>query len=178
MKSSALSVTENELDELVIRILRLMNEYINCKINIENRIRSGCLDLAKARYITGNRNISSLQLPGEDALGVEAQYRVSQSNKNGFMEYKSINPVELQETFIVENFKNVNLSSDKSTTRNTGNSSKDPIKWFGFLVPQSLRQAKVTFEKCLEVVIECANIQSELSHCLELYKNRKKDIEK
>jgi hypothetical protein len=38
----------------------------------------------------------------------------------------------------------------------------DPIKWFGCLVPQNLRQAQKGFHTALEVVVQSANILSEL----------------
>lgn len=164
-----------ELDNLAVRILSLMNEYINCKRNIENYIRSGCLDLAKARYIAGNRSISALQLPGEDSVSVRAKFRVVRSNScSDFSKYQNIlHEDDSEDETLAENLDQMNLNEEASSKRIL-RFSKDPLKWFGYLVPRNLRQSKVTFEKCLEIVIECANIHSELEHRLAEYRKLKK----
>merc|ERR1712181_111617 len=40
--------------------------------------------------------------------------------------------------------------------------SKDPLRWFGFMPPASLRKAQAHFVKALELTVEVANLQSEL----------------
>lgn len=164
-----------KLDELAVRILTLMNEYISCKRNIENYIRSGCLDLAKSRYIAGNRSISALQLPGEDSVGVKAKFRVTRSAScDDFSKYQHVeHDSNSDDETLTEALDDLNLGSDSSSKR-TLRFSKDPLQWFGFLVPRNLRQSKVTFEKCLEIVVECANIQSELEYRLTEYSKLKK----
>lgn len=39
----------------------------------------------------------------------------------------------------------------------------DPIKWFGFLVPNSLKQSQKCFQKAVELSVECANVQNEIN---------------
>lgn len=46
---------------------------------------------------------------------------------------------------------------------------EDPIKWFGILVPQSLRTARENFEKSIELAIESANIEQRLVKNCENY---------
>ena len=39
----------------------------------------------------------------------------------------------------------------------------DPLKWFGFLVPTTLRQSQACFTKAVEIsVLEVANVQNEI----------------
>merc|ERR1711971_481879 len=40
--------------------------------------------------------------------------------------------------------------------------NKDPLRWFGFMPPASLRRAQAHFVKALELTVEVANLQSEL----------------
>lgn len=164
-----------DLDDLAVRILTLMNEYINCKRNIENYIRSGCLDLAKSRYIAGNRNISALQLPGEDSVSVKAKFRVIRSAScDDFSKYEHIeHESNSDDEMLSETLDEMSLNND-ATNKRIPRFSKDPLKWFGYLVPRNLRQSKVTFEKCLEIVVECANIQSELEYKLAEYSRLRK----
>lgn len=164
------SVNEDELDALAVRILKLTSQYIICKANIENHIRSGCLDLAKARYIVGNRNISSLQLPSEDAEGVVAKFKVSSTIRDDRKQYKGL---QSDVDSFTQRLQNLSVGSDDSK-KQVKRFSNEPLKWFGFLVPQSLRQSKNTFENCLEIVIECANVQSELVYCMDKYRTCRK----
>ena len=46
------------------------------------------------------------------------------------------------------------------------NSSKDPIQWFGLLVPNALRQTQQSFVRALDLSLECTNIQSEIQSCI------------
>ena len=168
---------EEELDELALRILELMNQYIVCKVNIENYIKSGCIDLAKARYINGNRSISALQLPTEDATGIRAKFKVLPAEVEGkynFHKYQSVDNLCSDEHSLSSSFNSIDLNSTEEKSRKFPN---DPLKWFGFLVPQSLRQSKNTFEKCLEIVIENVNVQLELQYSIRRYKELRVSLE-
>ncbi|PNF27683.1 Coiled-coil domain-containing protein 115 [Cryptotermes secundus] len=170
-----------ELDYLMIHALDLMEEQIKCKLKLQETMKSGCLNLAKARYIMGHNNISSLQLPTEDSAEIAAQRTVASS-------------VETKKNFEYMVFKlhTINLAKMSSGEQEEGNSIRrraskdgseskgkedlnckkiednglviatDPIKWFGYLVPQNLRQAQKGFHAALELVVQSANIQSEL----------------
>ena len=52
--------------------------------------------------------------------------------------------------------------SSEQTDVNVKVVKKDPLKWFGFLVPNSLRQSQRHFSKAIEMSIEAANVQSEI----------------
>ncbi|KAL1459068.1 hypothetical protein WDU94_011077 [Cyamophila willieti] len=167
-------------DELFLERLELMNEYIVHKYQLETLVKSGCLHLAKARYVERRTNyISTLQLPTSDTTkDIKALYHVkiredSTSNKNDTDE------LEIDK----ENDTNKdNLSAPKGKTENVvrstctkSNSSNfelikdekeakenNPLKWFGVLVPQSLKSAQTDFEKCIELSIHIANLQLKL----------------
>ena len=42
----------------------------------------------------------------------------------------------------------------------------DPLKWFGILVPGTLRQSQGCFDKSIEMALEVANIQQEIQGVL------------
>jgi len=44
----------------------------------------------------------------------------------------------------------------------------DPIKWFGILVPKSLKTARDCYEKATELVVEAANVEQRLRKNCEL----------
>lgn len=147
----------SELDDLAIRMLELMNEYIEIKLMVEKAIRSGCLDLAKARYVMGNNSVSALQLPVEE-ISALATVTTSVDDHN-----KKKCTFQLQRT--------IPQSKTKQDTDNGPRSqSQDPLKWFGVLVPQNLRQGQAWFQKALDLVVQCANVKEELENCQHEYK--------
>lgn len=44
---------------------------------------------------------------------------------------------------------------------------QDPIKWFGVLVPQSLRIAQKRFQESLYLIVRAANIQAEIASVVD-----------
>ena len=46
----------------------------------------------------------------------------------------------------------------------------DPLKWFGLLTPPALRQSQASFKTATELVVETANIQSEIAGVLNRIK--------
>jgi hypothetical protein len=44
----------------------------------------------------------------------------------------------------------------------------DPVKWFGILVPQSLKTARDRYEKATELVVESVNVEQRLRKNYEL----------
>ena len=46
----------------------------------------------------------------------------------------------------------------------------DPIKWFGVLVPGSLKQSQVEFRKCIEVAVNVGNLQTKLENLRKNYR--------
>ena len=61
---------------------------------------------------------------------------------------------------------NVNIGEEKRDEKETPqkkSDSDDPLKWFGILVPSSLKQSQKCFQKAVERSVECANIQNEIN---------------
>ena len=52
----------------------------------------------------------------------------------------------------------LNRKGSKAATVMSTN-SHDPLKWFGLLVPQTLRQSADRFGSAIRIGVECANIQ-------------------
>ena len=61
---------------------------------------------------------------------------------------------------------NVNIGEEKRDEKETPQKKSDsdnPLKWFGILVPSSLKQSQKCFQKAVERSVECANIQNEIN---------------
>lgn len=143
------SSTADELDELCVRVLELMNENIKCKLDLERALKSGCMDLAKTRYILGNTNsVSATKIPTED---ISASSTIVSTNEG----------------------EKVSFELKKEVTK------LDPLKWFGILVPSNLRQSQAWFSKTLDLSVQSANIGNDLSAVMDQYKTllQKKELQ-
>ncbi|XP_076656531.1 vacuolar ATPase assembly protein VMA22 [Halictus rubicundus] len=139
------------IDENLLRNLELMEEKINVNMQMENMLRNGHIELAKAKYIRGKESISVLQIPDD--------------------EEKVVTLFELETKLTEETGKiipNFDLSLKKLDK--DGDEIPDPIKWFGVLVPQSLRIAQKRFQESLFLAVRSANIQAEIGSVLEKLK--------
>lgn len=91
------------------------------------------------RFAQGQNSVSVLQLPSEEEpRSFCALKTVSRSGKD-------------KPDFQLETHE-VDLESDHV----------DPIKWFGILVPQTLKTARERYEKSTELVVEIANVEQKL----------------
>uniref|UniRef100_A0A023F6X4 Vacuolar ATPase assembly protein VMA22 n=1 Tax=Triatoma infestans TaxID=30076 RepID=A0A023F6X4_TRIIF len=167
-----------ELDSLSLRMLQLMKEYINVKLTIEGLIKNGSLHLAKSRYIMGNRNVSALQLPSEDSNDVIASTTVickemAEKGEAFILELSRLN-IHDNENDDSDTLRQRNKKKEgdekKDDTKGKKASLTDPLKWFGVLVPQDMKQAQSNFNSAIEYVIECANLQLEMLSIEEKYK--------
>lgn len=127
------------LDKVTLKQLHLMEEKMRCELNIETSINSGSLHLAKSRYIMGQSSVSSAKLPVEGSAEFAASTVCESSEEDGVKQLK-----------VKEN--------NIETTNN-------PLRWFGILVPQNLHRAQHIFQNAINFVVECVNVQ------LQLYEN-------
>ncbi|KAI5702270.1 hypothetical protein M8J76_003544 [Diaphorina citri] len=160
---------KDKKDELFIERLELMNSYITQKYQLETLIKSGCLHLAKTRYVDRRPNyISTLQLPTSDSdKETKALYNVKLVEDD---------TVEDSEKENVANKENVNNSNKKETKKSSENKhegshfelikqedvKENPLRWFGVLVSQSLRSAQTDFQRCISLSVQIANVQLKL----------------
>lgn len=129
----------NNLDELSLKQVDLVDEQLVLLSKMNNLLTNGFIDMAKSRYISGERTVSITQIPGEDSE--------------------------------IEAVTTVNRGYDNKMTVSRNPDSYDPIKWFGVLVPASLRQSQQAFQKALEMAVEIINTRREWQESIEEFKN-------
>lgn len=147
-------VLSEEIDELMLRKLELMEEKIHDNIQMETLLKDGHIELAKAKYIRGKQNISILQIPNnEDTVtslfDLETK-TMSEDNDNE------------------DNVPCFDISFKKLS--DDANGPADPIKWFGVLVPQNLRNSQKRFQESIYLAAKIANVQAELISVLSKLK--------
>ncbi|CAG9112718.1 unnamed protein product [Plutella xylostella] len=129
------------LDKLVLKQLHLMEDKMRAEVNIEANLNNGTIHLAKSRYIMGQSSVSATRLPLDTSPEFSASTLCASTEEDGVTQLKVV----------------------ESDAENTVN----PLRWFGVLVPQNLHKAQSIFQNTINYVIECANIQLQLTSNLE-----------
>lgn len=125
----------DNLDELTLKQVDYLDETLTLMSKLENHLTNGFIDLAKSRYISGERTVSTMQIPGEES-DIEPTTTIIRNEENKLM-----------------------ISRNKE--------ANDPLKWFGVLVPTSLRQSQSAFKQVLETAVEILNARNEWLNALE-----------
>ena len=129
----------DEIDQELRSFLNAVDEYQACTSELAAACKSGCFDIARARKAMScqGTTVTQLQYPALFAarIGVYVD-----TDSDFVMKLKEIEqkPVET----------NQDLSDSDAPPR-----SVDPLKWFGILVPEHLRNSQRTFSRGLEVFI-------------------------
>uniref|UniRef100_A0A2R5LFD0 Vacuolar ATPase assembly protein VMA22 n=1 Tax=Ornithodoros turicata TaxID=34597 RepID=A0A2R5LFD0_9ACAR len=165
-------------DDVVITALERMETILSLREGLNELFESGLLDLARARYANGNRSVSALQLH----LG-----EISARRTVATVPQKSPSTGGMYNHFEIVTATQGNGDSEEPVRKRHGDSKddevkvephrdQDPLKWFGVLVPSSLRTSQRRFVSALEVIADIATEQSRLQDSLEWYKKHKRSV--
>ncbi len=157
-----------QLDELAMQLLSLCQSLVDAKLVLETCMKEGFINLAHSRYSMpgGPSTISKLQLPNEDWEPFEANSKVSLSQcvrQEIDVKFNYLS-LETLPSSRVENLSSnlVSRSKKQERERNPTEKAKQPLRWFGVLVPNSMRQSQKNFTKAIEFSVEAINIQNEI----------------
>ena len=187
MDLAKMQEVNDELDSLSYQLLVLSQDLIQVKLQLEEQSKLGFIGLAQSRKLMGGSNsVSHLQIPSEDSTDFIARFKTKKEEQkcysgNATFDYFSLQDgnidqlVEELDSDLVLNQrkKQVDTEETEANSCNTKKNlpeAKDPIKWFGVLVPNSLRQTQGAFVKALELSVDCANIQNQIKSTIERQK--------
>ncbi|XP_015120308.1 coiled-coil domain-containing protein 115 [Diachasma alloeum] len=148
MKEDITEVCE-KLDNLLLQTLDLMEEKVVTTIQLENHLRDGHLELAKARYIQGKETVGMLRVPQDTAITSLFNLETSYPEHSDDETEPSTSPIPRF---------SINLK-DREEIKEI----QDPLKWFGVLVPQSLKTAQKRFQESLYLSARISDIGAELN---------------
>ncbi|CAN7986398.1 unnamed protein product [Ixodes hexagonus] len=162
--------------------------------SLNELLETGLIELARARYATGNRGaVSALQLHmGDMKASRTVQSQLDERDQQPYFKLlvnadddDDDDHVEEDETDTARRRRggdNDQAASDEEECSAKGSdeesnakastgplSSGDPLRWFGVLVPASLRRSQKCFAQALEVLTDVANQQVKLSSSLDRY---------
>jgi len=162
-----------ELDRLVEDFMEQMMTISSLRQQLDNEMSDGFLNLAQSRKAMGQKSVSSLQF---DDRAMTATTLVSlEANDCDIIKLPEVVevPVTDESSDSEPNWSNsqvegirkriatIGAESTKDNTSKrpvTKRVSRDPLRMFGILVPQSLRSSKASFQRCADVsakLVEC-----------------------
>ncbi|XP_061076607.1 coiled-coil domain-containing protein 115 [Conger conger] len=174
------------IDECLLRFMDQLELLEEKRERLNSLIEQGWFSISKARYSMGNKQVSTLQYGNEIEPQVQINVRLlengeaefdaqrveclrSQHLEKDLGRVEDIGPkdegVRRRGVTKEENPKDQPAAPRACVSRETSppnqgmSQHQDPLKWFGILVPQSLKQAQASFKKVVELSAEVATLQ-------------------
>lgn len=176
------------LDEKLLRFMDQLELLEEKRAALNSLIEQGWFSISKARYSMGNKHVSALQYASEIEPLVCVHARTLDSGEVDFCservkqkcsneaekDAKSIEDIGPQEEGVRRRIKPKKDTTEKEASEEASsekapevtpvrkieqNPQQDPLKWFGILVPQSLKQAQSSFRQVIELSAEIATLQ-------------------
>ncbi|XP_074500377.1 coiled-coil domain-containing protein 115 isoform X2 [Sebastes fasciatus] len=192
------------LDEKLLRLMDQLELLEEKRAALNSLIEQGWFSMSKARYSMGNKHVSPLQYASEiePLVCVHARKldngemdfcteRVKQKcNIDAGKDARSVEDIGPQEEGVRRRIKpnkdNAEKEASEEATREKApevtparkseqNPQQDPLKWFGILVPQSLKQAQSSFKQGIELSAEIATLQTAVLNTRQELKHSMKD---
>ncbi|ROL53274.1 Coiled-coil domain-containing protein 115 [Anabarilius grahami] len=170
----------NRLDEQLLLFMDQLEALEEKRHKLNSLIEEGWFSIAKARYSMGNKQVSVLQYASEMEplvhveasllAGGTAEFKCERrENKTEEPKNNTIEDIGAKETgWRRINTKQKGVKEEEQDTdpqvKTKAESStpehRDPLKWFGILVPQNLKQAQSAFKEVITLSAEIASLQS------------------
>ena len=192
----------DKLDALVIEFFEKLEQLQFKRANINELMRDGNLSLSKSRYSMGNKCVGEIQfshkmahalydiavLEGENDSVFELQKYLpgtvieyndpSDNTKDGLtVRRRKVGPQETEN--FSSGFEDLCISQpnelrkENETKLDKHKKVEDPIKWFGVLVPSSLRNAQKCYQEVVVLCCDVANLENELRKTMQEFRNLK-----
>ncbi|KAK3577678.1 hypothetical protein CHS0354_034155 [Potamilus streckersoni] len=190
----------DKLDDVVLEFFNTLSTLYEVQDKLEETMKSGFLNLSRSRYNMGIKSVSCLQW---DENNMVAATKVCVDLSSSFtpfslQENKSTEahvPPETETTTLryrkvasksfhdddkekIEDL--IPMMKIESSSKETmkGLKSKDPLHWFGVLVPQTLRQSQRQFQDAVELTVTIANLRTKLLSLRKDYVGLKREKRK
>ncbi|KAL4622603.1 coiled-coil domain-containing protein 115 [Arapaima gigas] len=175
------------LEGCLLRFMDQLELLEEKRQQLNSLIEQGWFSISKARYAMGNKQVSALQYSSEIVPQVSVHVRTLPNGETGFeteqmgqqpsgdakdaaRRVEEVGPVDegvrRRKAATAKNSEDHSDSSTKPVAEEELSISKvppgqqDPLKWFGILVPQSLKQAQSAFRQVIELSAEIASLQT------------------
>ncbi|XP_053704533.1 coiled-coil domain-containing protein 115 [Synchiropus splendidus] len=180
------------VDQKLLLFMEQLESLEETRAALNALTEEGWFSMSKARYSMGNKRVSALQFASEMEPQVRVQLRTSEDgstefvtdrplSKAGAAEVEDVGPKEgvrrrgkptQQSSGPAEPGDEGHLKDTKLLHRKRDLSpGRDPLKWFGILVPPTLKQAQSSFKQVIELSAQMATLQASLLKTREELQN-------
>ncbi|KAL3860997.1 hypothetical protein ACJMK2_007090 [Sinanodonta woodiana] len=176
-----------KLDDVALEFFNTLSTLYEVQDKLEETMKDGFLNLSRSRYSMGIKSVSCLQWNENNMVATTKVCVDSDSSCTPFLlqENKTadgnalyVSPDTESTTLRYRKAASKSLpdddsdkiedliplkkmeSSSKEMTKSL--KSKDPLHWFGVLVPQTLRQSQRQFQDAVELTVTIANLRTKL----------------
>ncbi|XP_037540065.1 coiled-coil domain-containing protein 115 [Nematolebias whitei] len=187
------------LDDKLLHFMDQLELLEKKRTTLNSLIEQGWFSMTKARFSMGNKQVSALQYANEMEPLVRVHVRTLDSGEVLFCTEQStqkckdsntnVENVGPQEEGVRLRKKTSSITEKKASGKVNGegaldenlvrkgdhNPQQDPLKWFGILVPQPLKQAQSSFKQVMELSAEVAALQIAVLNTREELKNSLKN---
>ncbi|OWJ99931.1 CCDC115 [Cervus elaphus hippelaphus] len=139
-----------ELDFLLLQLLGDLEQLEAKRQALNARVEEGWLSLSKARYAMGAKSVGPLQY----ASHMEPQRGSGRTPE--VLDGESRHP---DSRGALRRRKGLPRTPEPDSSP----APQNPLKWFGILVPHSLRQAQASFREGLQLAADMASLQSRIN---------------
>ncbi|KAM7312284.1 coiled-coil domain-containing protein 115 [Ixodes scapularis] len=181
---------EEALDVALESSVDAIETTLQLREHLNELLEAGLIELARARFAMGNRGaVSALQLHlGDMKASRTVLSQVDERDRQPYFKLLVSADDEAapandktdtarrrhggdgDDQAFPDEVSDKGSDEEESTATAAGPSpSGDPLKWFGVLVPASLRRSQKCFAQALEVLTDVANEQVKLSSALDRY---------
>ncbi|KAJ2456307.1 hypothetical protein EV183_000234 [Coemansia sp. RSA 2336] len=143
-----------EKDKQLLQALDTFAEYQNRREVAHSKLRQGYFDLALAKRTAGYRWISP-DLYSGNAQAIKTVHIDPASGALSIQQGQAMH--EQNDSQQLRRRK-----QKKNAEKEQQDKSKDPLLWFGMLVPPALKDAQVQFNDALQVLVELAELKRQL----------------
>ncbi|CAH1774098.1 unnamed protein product [Owenia fusiformis] len=188
-----------ELDNITLKVFDVLSQLNETRQSLESTLKDGYFLMSKARYSMGNKSVSTVQYNEKEmvASALVDVYTESMFDTDAFKfeltgpndtttaeidkEKTAVRKRNIKSTVddVTRGIEELNVKKDESDLKSKESKSNDdntvdPIKWFGVLVPQALKQSQACFKKVLTSSCEISSLQNELMALKHAYKDKMK----
>lgn len=184
-----------DLDKTVIEYFKILDDILKTRHELETLMKDGYFFMSKARYSMGVKSISPLQYD-EDSM--QASVHVDVHTEKSKKTRDHITMSLSQEHSLPNGASNTSDNSENNLRKRRGKAEdkgdgvesitegvqdieikknetksklkKDPIKWFGILVPTALKESQKKFKQSMELITTLTTLQNELLVARDRYK--------
>ncbi|XP_043199173.1 uncharacterized protein LOC122368917 [Amphibalanus amphitrite] len=152
MMAADSSTDKVSVANIIIDMWDLVNQILEQQTLLENWMKGGFMNIAKARYVMGQHSVGENQLPSGD-----------REISAGLLVTRDQAPPHAAEPAAFT------LSPQSSDT--------EPLRWFSALPPGALRDAQRQFRRAAEISCEVASLKSRLQTMMARLSDARKESE-